>query len=245
MPSKFMRRRMPARKYKKRSKVVTKVWGAKRFRVKPRHGGFSVARKLPVITLQSTAVAGLAAITDPTGTCLQIGTPSASPGSSTTYDIPFSLKFSLNQLLSFTDITQIADQYKIKSVMVKLSSAYQTATGLATAVPHVEYIQDYDDANVPSLSAIRTKMGVRTKYFGPTRNSVTMGVRPRFADEVYNNGVTTAYAIGRRGWVNCDYPAVEHYSIKGVLHNVALPAVANNATMTFDITAFVAAKDLQ
>lgn len=226
----YMIRRNPlyGQKYKKRAS----------------NGFFTVVRKLPVITFQSSAVAGLYNLTDPTGTCLSLGTPTAAPGSSTTYDIPFSLKFSLNQLLSHTDITQIADQYKILSVMVKVSSGYQVATGLATQVPFIEYIQDYDDATVPNINIIRTKMGVRTKYFGPNTNVLFMGVRPKFAQEVFSSGITTGYGA-RKGWLDCNNDSVEHYGIKGIFHNVALPAISNNATFTLDISFNVAAKDLQ
>lgn len=221
------------------------VWSLK-YGKKQKNGGFSLIRKLPVITLGSSAAgAGLATLTDPTGTCLAYNVLGLSPGTTNQYDVAFSLKFQLNQLLSFTDITQIADQYRINNVLVKLASAFQVSTGFGAAVPYVEYIQDHDDANVPTLSLMRTKMGVKTKYFGPTKTLIKMGVRPKTADEIYNNGVTTAYGVNNRQWINCDYPAAEHYAIKGILHNVPLTGVANQGLMNFDISFSVSAKDLQ
>lgn len=240
MPSKFYRRRQPVRRYKKKAGKKMYKRRARVFRT----GGFTIVRKLPVITLSSSSTLGLAVLNDPTGSCLQIGTPVAAPGSSTTYDIPFSMKFALNQLLSHSDITQIADQYKINSVQVRLSSAYQVATGLATAPPFIEYIQDHDDALVPTLNIIRTKMGVRTKYFGPQTNRLVMGVRPKFASEVYGSGIVSGYGA-RKGWLDCGTDNVEHYGIKGILHNMALPAAVNNGTFTFDVSVSVSAKDLQ
>lgn len=207
-------------------------------------GGFTITRKLPVITLTSSGSLGSTSLNDPTGTCLAVGPASASPGSSTTFDVPFAMKFSLDQLLSSSDITQIADQYKINSVMVRVSNAYQVATGLATAAPYIEYIQDYDDATVPNLNIIRTKMGVRTKYFGPLTNKLVMGVRPKWASELYSSGITTAYSP-RQGFLDCNNASVEHYGIKGILHNMALPASVNSGTFTFDISFSVTAKDLQ
>lgn len=234
--------RKPARKYRKyaskpRNYRMNKPAGSK--------GGFYLTRKLPVITLSSSSVAGLATLNDPTGTCLQYTVLGASPGTTGQYDVAFSLKFSLNQLQAFTDITQIADQYKINSVLVKLSSGFQVATGVGAAVPYVEYIQDHDDASVPTLAAIRQKMGVKTKYFGPTRSMIKMGVRPRTADEVYSSGVATAYGLNRPQWINCDYPAVEHYAIKGIIHNMYLNGTANQGLLSWDISFGVSAKDLQ
>lgn len=211
-----------------------------------RHGGFTLVRKMPLITLSSSgAGVGLAVLNDPTGTCLQYTVLGASPGTTGQYDVAFSLKFSLNQLQSFTDVTQIADAYKINNVLVKLSSGFQVATGVGAAVPYVEYVQDHDDATIPTLAQIRQKMGVKTKYFGPTKQMIKMGVRPKTADEIYNNGVTTAYGVNRTQWINCDYPATEHYAIKGIIHNMYLNGTANQGLLTFDISASVSARDLQ
>lgn len=210
------------------------------------HGGFNIVRKLPLMTITSASVAGLYTLNDPTGTCITLGTPSAAPGTTGLYDIPFSMKFSLNQLQTFTDITQIADQYYLNNVLVKLVSGFQAATGVGAPTPWVEYIQDKDDAAVPTLAQMRQKMGVKTKFFGPTRTRIQMGVRPRVADEVFSSGITTGYAVGARvQWINCDYPAVEHYGIKGILHNVYSNGTSNQGLLTFDVSFKVSAKDLQ
>lgn len=255
MPSRFTRRARKARATRKAKKSLLRVvsqaymrknplWGMK-YGKRRQNGGFNLTRKLPVITLCSSAVAGLATLTDPTGTCFQYSVLGASPGTTNQYDVAFSLKFSLNQLLSFTDITQIADQYKLNSVLVRLASGFQVATGTGAAVPYVEYIQDHDDAAVPSLNLMRTKMGVKTKYFGPNRNIIKMGVRPRVSDEIYSTGISTGYSVGRPQWINCDYPAVEHYAIKGIIHNMVLNGTPNSALLNWDISFNVSAKDLQ
>lgn len=243
MAGKYYRKRRVVRKRKvMKSKSSNYVLRRGRGAAK---GGFYITRKLPLITMTASNVAGLPTISDPTGTCLQTNVIGASPGTSGQYDVAFSLKFSLNQLQSFTDITQIADQYKIKSVLVKLVSGFQLATGVGAAPAWVEYIQDHDDANVPTLAVMRQKMGVRTKFFGPTRTQIKMGVRPRTADEVFSNGIVTGYGVNSPQWINCDYPAVEHYAIKGILHNVYLNGTANQGLLTFDISMGVAAQDLQ
>lgn len=230
-----VRRRRPLRK--------NRMMRTKNYIVK--QGGFVITRKLPLITVTSGAVAGLFTLNDPTSTCLTLGTASASPGTVGLYDVPFSLKFNLTQLQSYTDITSIADQYKINSVLVKLSSTYQASTGVGQGPAWVEYIQDHDDGAVPSISQLRQKMGVKTKYFGPNRNCIKMGVRPRVADEVYNNGVTTGYAVPRAMYINAEYPAVEHYGIKGILHNMYSNGSSNQGTIFADISFSVSAKDLQ
>lgn len=257
MPSRVMTRRRVrgrgTRKVKRTTTVVQQymrrnpLWGLK-YGKRNANGGFNIVRKLPLITLTSAGVVGAFTLNDPTTTCVTLGTASASPGAptNTQFDVPFSLKFNLAQLLSYTDITQIADQYKINSVLVRVSSVYQVSTGVGQGPVWIEYIQDHDDAAPPSISQLRTKMGVKNKYFGPTRSTIKMGVRPRIADEVYRSGVLSAYAVGPKNqWINAEYADVEQYGIKGILHNMYSTGTANQGNITFDISFNVSAKDLQ
>jgi len=111
----------------------------------------------------------------------------------------------------------------------------------------LEYIVDQDDAVLPTLALMREKMGVKTKYFTPTRPAISIGLKPRFADQVFNNGITTAYAIAPRAeYINSTYPGVEHYGIKGVLHNVQLAGAGSGGNLfDVDVTIKVVAKDFQ
>ena len=238
MPGKFKPRRRVARK-------PMRKYRARKFRSP--YGGFSITRKLPLITLSAmgSGINGQASLNDPTGTCLSYSVLGLSPGTSVSYDVGFSLKFTLAQLQQYTDIQNIADAYKINKVNVKLSSAYQVSTGAVTPLPWVEFINDHDDATVPTLSVMRQKMGIKTKYFGPTRTVINMAVRPRTSDVIYNNGITNSYGVNSPQWINSANPNVEHYAIKGVIHNVYLAGVANQGLLTWDISTNVSAKDLQ
>lgn len=214
-------------------------------------GSFAIARKTSLIqTYSNSAVAGTIVKVDPTGTCLDLGTPVAITGTTNCYDIPFSMKFRLDQLMNSTDITNISDQYKIKSVKVNVhvngvSNIYLNNAG--SVQPWIEYVQDYDDAGVPTLAQIREKMGVKTKYFSGSKFGITMGVRPRVADVIFGSGITTAYAVNKKSqFIDCNYPNVEHYGLKGVLHNVQLSGTANVSSLfDWDVTQYVTASRLQ
>lgn len=246
-------RRAPRRKYSAPTSRYARVGGRmRRARVqynRNRTGLISLVRKTSQITTYSTpGAAGLINKNDPTGTCLSLGTPAYITGTDNCYDIPFSMVFRLDQLMNSTDITNLADQYKIVSAIVKLHANWNLAGSSQTnAIPFVEYIQDHDDGAVPAISLIREKMGVKTKYFGTSRPFILMGVRPRFADTIFNNGLTSAYGVGsRKEWLNSQYPAVEHYAIKGVLHNVYLPGSGTGGTLfNWDVSLKVVAKDFQ
>lgn len=220
----------------------------------PKAQGFlSFARKASAIQLYAnTGVAGVMTYNDPTGTCLNIGTATLVPGSPDHYDVPFSLAFQLNQMMNSTDITNLFDQYRIDSAKVELHANFNldgSAPGQfarSYLIPWVEYIQDYDDGTLPTISGMREKMGCRTKYFSADRPKITMGVRPRFAASVYKTALSSAYALGSRNtWLNCDSPDVPHYSIKGILHNVALQGSGTGPLFNLDLTLYGKAKGLQ
>lgn len=241
------------KKYAPKSKLVRRKRLARRPRRSPyvRKGGFNIARKTALIqTYGSTSIAGIMTTNDPSGTCLTLGTPTLVTGSLSCYDIPFSMKFRLDQLMNSNDLTNIADQYMIKSVKVSVhaNAVSMSFVGNSGAgQPWIEYIQDHDDATVPSIASIREKMAVRTKFFSGARASVTMGVRPRVADAVFGSGVSTAYAVNKKSqWINTAYPNAEHYGIKGVLHNVPLAGTSGVAPLfDWDVTQYVAVADLQ
>lgn len=234
-----LRRRRPVRKPLRRMA-----------RRRPFKTGFlSLVRKAAQITTYSTpALSGSMTKNDPTGNCLNLGSPVYIAGTDNCYDIPFSMSFRLSQLMNSTDITTLADSYKVLSALVKIHANWNLAgTNQTAAIPWVEYIQDHDDASIPAISDLREKMGAKNKYFSATRPTVLMGVRPKFADTIFNNGVTSAYAIGnKREWINSSYGGVEHYGIKGVLHNVQLNGAGSGGTLfNWDVSLKVCAKDFQ
>lgn len=243
-------RRVIRRKLGK-NKAGKKVYQRRMVRYgKTKSGLISIIRKTSAIVTNSTpGTVGSVNKTDPTGTCLNLGTPVYVPGTVNCYDIPFSMVFRLDQLMNSSDITSLADQYKIVSAIVKLHANFNLAgTGPQTgAIPFLEYIQDHDDGTTPTLALLREKMGTKTKYFSASKPFIQMGVRPRIADTVYNNGTTpTAYAIPKPQWLNTTSPGVEHYGLKGVLHNVLLPGGADVAScFNWDVSLKVLAKDFQ
>lgn len=246
----FKRKYAPKRRLVRRKRLLRR----RPLRLAPRRapqGRFNITRKLSMIqTYSHPSVAGTMQLNDPSGTCLTLGSPVLVTGTTTVYDIPFSMKFRLDQLMNSSDITNLADKYRINSVKVKVHANGLTTnyTGLSAAgQPWIEYIADHDDATVPSISQIREKMGVKTKYFSGVKAAVSMGVRPRVADTVFANGVSSGYAVNRFSqYINSTYPNVEHYAIKGVLHNVQLSGTANVVNLfDWDVTQFVTVADLQ
>jgi len=240
------RRRAPASRPRRPRRALRRYRKMKRL-VAPKNGGTFLVRKVQelISSVPSTVSPGLYTI-NTSNNSVTLGTPVATPAIAlNTYDVPFTVKFRLDELTAYTELTQLFDRYKIVSAMVKCNFANYPADNRIT-LPYIDYVTDYDDASLPTVSGMREKMGVKSKSFSASRPRITMGVRPRVAQEVFNNGVTTSYAVPRGGtWINAQYPGVEHYSIKGVIRNLYLPATQGAQPITWDISYGVALKDIQ
>lgn len=176
-----------------------------------------------------------------TGNILQIGNLQADAGGS--YCIPFSMQFSLDQLLNYTDITGFADQYKIKAIYVRVYYNHTTSSaGSVNSMPYLQYITDHDDSTVPTLSALREKMGVKMKTF---RQGGYIGMKVNPKTSVLQTGSATASLL-TSGWTNSNVPSVLYYGIKGCVSNINLPVTSTaQHAVKFDVAYHVVAKDFQ
>lgn len=210
-------------------------------------GYISLWRRLPEIYLTNTSINGAVQLTDPTGSCLQLGTPTLTQMG--TYDVPFSMVFKISQLINYTDLLNLADAYKIKCVEIKIYYNSNTnSVNSSASLPQLTYIQDHDDATVPAtVTALREKSGLKYKFFN-SKNFVKIRVYPRISNVVFNTGITNAYSPATKSqWVDSAYINTEHYGIKGVINNFSLPANTGGIQVGFkyDINVLVAGKDFQ
>lgn len=219
-----------------------------------KRGFLSLIRKANLAVVSSNASPGSLAIADPSSTTstplVQIGTATLSPGfSSDVYDIPFSLQFSLGQLVSYSDITSLCDQYKLAGAYVRLFFNNNLSIGqyntTATSMPFVQYITDHDDALPPNVVNIRQRMGLKLKTFKNNSSYIGMMCRPVPSNDVYAEGA--AYGIpGRAPWINSANAFVPHYAIKGVINQVSLPGASDAVNaFTFDVALKILGKDFQ
>lgn len=148
-------------------------------------------------------------------------TPTATGGWG--WNIPFSMQFSLNQLMNVTELTNIFDQYRILGVKVFVSWNHNVSTASATSsLPGLMWFVDYDDATPPTGDEVRERMGVMTKRWSADRVTQVMTVRPR---PIFTAG-TAMVPYGT--WFDCQTnPNTVHYGIKGQFTNIALPSRAS------------------
>lgn len=226
------------------AKKTKRVKKAKTKRVPrgPKTGGFLIRRRVPAFGIQgNNAVANAIASTN---TMLTLGaTSAAASGGSNLYDIPFSMEFRLFNLDTYTDVTGIADRYKILKAVVRLQTCNAIANG--QLIPWVEYIEDHDDAGVPSISGLTQKMGVKTAGFNQ-RGQLSITCRPRPAVPMYDGVANLSYLVPSTApYINTAYPSIPHYAIKGVLRSVYLPGNVYASQFAVDVEMTVSCRDLQ
>lgn len=231
-----------------RNKPKRPTTSSRRKRVKKspfgKSGGFKINRLFPAFGITKGATSGL--ITSGNTNCLEFGTPVLSVNGITGfYDVPFAFTFRLDQLQGYADLTSIADKFKIQRAYITIHGG-NNAAAVGSNMPWIEYVEDVDDATVPSIASIREKMGVRNKGFNQ-QGKLTLPVNKlRVASSVYSGGITSAYMqTSKPVWVDMAYPAVPHYGLKGVLRAVYLDGSNNSNQMIVDVKLQVVCADLQ
>lgn len=232
------------RRYAPKRALVRRRRLARRIPRSPRNGGFYVSRKMMLIGIAgSNSVAGLVASTNTN--VITLGTPISSvTNASGYYDVPFSVTLQLDQVQGYTDLTNIADKYRIVSSHIKFILNQNTVQpGLQ--LPFLEIVKDADDATAPTIAQMREKMGVMTRTF-VKNGTASVKVKPLPAPTVYN-GISNGYMVPRRSpYINSTFYSVPHYCLKGIIRNMFIPGTSLGATCVHvDVGLNVYVKDLQ
>lgn len=222
-------------------------------RLRMNKGGIiRMTRKCPEQNVYNTAVAGGAAAS---GGVVLIGTPYQTPAfvGSAYYNIPFSIDTNLNDLIGASELTAIADKYKINWVKVRVFSTSNTASAGGTSqLPSLLWSQDEDDSAVPAsstagLESIREKMSSKYRQFKQNGGPISMFYRPKIVNTVAGaGGAATAAGVVPAPFLDTASATVPHYGVKGYIQDVNLTATpAVYTQFKFDITMSVTLKDIQ
>lgn len=245
------KRRVYRSKFARQQRVLKTSPGMRSVkRLNSRNRGYiNVNRRLEILST-STAQEAQGTISTVGGTpaCLVVGAPvPVSNGLPNVYDVPFSMTFTLSQLASYTEFTNLFDSYKINGVKVLVRSFANTDGALSFPMPWIECWNDHDNSVLPTVALSREIMGVKHKYFSSSKNVISMYVKPKPIIE--STGTTTSIsAITPKysQWIDCADSDIQHYGIKGIIHNYTLPTTnAGNNRLEFDVAMNVSFKDIQ
>lgn len=207
-------------------------------------GYININRRLPHISCQALAFAGGINVTDPTATCLTLGTPTQVPGtvaSQNLYDVPFTLAFDLAQLTAYTEFTTLFDYYKINGVKVQVKVFPNSSAATGVGLPWLEFWSDHDDSNPVTALQAREHMGTKQRYFTGDKMVTSMYVKPTPLADLAG----AASAIMPNKWVNAANPGIPHYGIKGIIHNYYLSGSTGQNQIVFDVNMNCSFKGVQ
>lgn len=243
------------RRYKRRS--GRSAWGKKvryakrkalaRKRYNKSMGSVRLVRRTPEQFIVNTAVAGAA--NNPSTGIITVGGASASPTSFPgAYNVPFSALFTLNDIYNATDITNIADKYKIAWVKIKVYSTSTTAGANSQAqLPSIIWSVDEDDNTMPTVPQLKEKMNAKQRLFYPNK-PVSIFIRnPRIVRQIDTSaGAYMGNEVSPAKFLNCAQANVPHYGLKGAILDMNLATTATVfSQIKFDMTYCIVAKDLQ
>lgn len=142
--------------------------------------------------------------------------------------------FSLANITNYTEFTALFDMYRINSVRVRfMPRANSAEAGTNQGLVKLFTVLDYDDVSLPtSISQLLQYENV--KISNTSRDHVRT-MRPKIATAVYQNAVGSGYAP-RSGWIDCDYPTVEHYGMKWALQQLPAGNQSYDIAITYSLS---------
>lgn len=147
--------------------------------------------------------------------------------SSTVMDTFGGVYFRLVDVPNSSEFTTLFDQYRIDKVKIRfMPRANSSEVGTNQGMIKLFTAVDYDDITTPT--SIAELLQYQNCKVVPSTAITTRVLKPAFASQVYQSATSTGYGA-RRGWLDCDNNAVQHFGIKWGLQQ--LPA----GTQTFDL----------
>lgn len=155
---------------------------------------------------------------------------SGSAGTSNITYYSYSYYFTLSSLPGYSEVTNLFDQYKIRSIQLRFipfqngSIADPTSANQCLSLLHFGVI-DYDDntifgANNTGVQSLREYESFREMNMFKNRE-FRRKIRPHISVPAYQNAMTTAYTNVPSRWIDCNYSDVEHYGFKGIFQAFA------------------------
>jgi len=154
------------------------------------------------------------------------------------YDTGFSMQFSAANLLNFSSFAGIYDQYRIKSIIVKIEymSNYAGVNSLAM-LPSINTALDYDNAAIPSTlqQVLGIQGSTQTDFGNKGKMTHTILIKPKPSALMFSDAITSiGYGEGNRHtWMDCANANNVYYGLKGWISNIMLGGNTINTALKF------------
>lgn len=159
--------------------------------------------------------------------------------------------FSLSQLPSVSDFTNLFDQYKITGAKLQITPALSegiasplAGTSAALGFSRVHSVIDYDDTSAPTSEDQLLEYGSH-KSTAPFQTH-TRFIKPKILQEVYRSTLGTAYAPKSGQYLDVAYPDIPHYGMKvWVSAPNTNPGTAQSITYKVYLTLYITCKNVR
>lgn len=144
--------------------------------------------------------------------------------------------YSLNNVVNATDFTNLFNEYCITGVKLSFNLRRMQQTSPTTSsctIPTLYFNIDYDGRTIipANLNAMLEKSTLQRRILEPGK-PVTIWVKPRVSNLVYQSTLVNAYGVGRaEQWLSTDYPDAKHYGLAFAIDEL------RNTSNYVDITA--------
>lgn len=157
-------------------------------------------------------------------------------GGTTTQETNFS--FRLGHIPYFARITNLYDVYKIVKIVLDWipvgadMNPYPNAVSTNVAIPTIVTAIDHDDTN---------NVGIAIYSYGyckerSCKSRFRTTIYPRIAKAAFGGGLLSSYANDKPGWIDTDFPNVDHYGLRSffpAIQNLSGPTHAYRIIATY------------
>ena len=159
--------------------------------------------------------------------------------------------YSISVMPNVAELSALFDNYRIVKVVLRIVhrstslSSIETNNNNLVGFPIIYYVSDLDDATAPTTASEILEYNKHKMFmFTPDKRVLKITVRPRFSNEVFRTGVSTAYAIGAKNtWLDMAYTNIEHYGLKWFIDIPQGGGTTVNASFDVHSTYYVECKD--
>lgn len=149
--------------------------------------------------------------------------------------------FTLANLNSYTDFSNLFDQYRINFIVMRIIwrstelSQLETQNNSGVGAPYVIHYVDRDDATPPASSAAganeaREYAKARQWTFDTGKRELVVKLVPNNLTQMYDSSVSTSYTLAFKKWIDMVDTQMPYYGWKAVF---VLPQNTGSTTAAF------------
>lgn len=136
----------------------------------------------------------------------------------------YGLVYGLNQIVNFTELSQLYDQYKIIKAYTRFNWNYSIADTTTWNSPglgkglEMLIANDYDDVAAVSYDDLAQRSTTKRLRLTSNKPTQAWSCRPKILTEIYRSPISTSYNP-RRAWLDFATTDVPHYGTRVVFIN--------------------------